>query len=118
MEVQEQARRRHVVAIGPLLVGTGDPVVIAGPCSVEPSYPEHAARVAAQGVDALRACVFKPRTRPDSFQGLGRHALPLALLHRRHHAQEDVLGDRVGRQSAHGPGGVEGFPDVHRLRRR
>jgi len=77
MEVQEQTRRRHMVAIGPLLIGAADAVVIAGPCSVEPSYPEHAVQVAAQGVDALRACVFKPRTRPDAFQGLGRRALPL-----------------------------------------
>jgi 3-deoxy-7-phosphoheptulonate synthase len=77
MEVQLQAGDRHVVGIGRLRIGTGVPVVIAGPCSVELNYPEHAVRIAAQGVDALRACVFKPRTRPGSFQGLGRAALPL-----------------------------------------
>jgi len=74
---------RRVVHIGPLAIGASRPVLIAGPCSVEPAYPEHASALADTGVDALRAGVFKPRTHPDSFQGLGLDALPLLAEARR-----------------------------------
>jgi 3-deoxy-7-phosphoheptulonate synthase len=60
-----------------MVVGAARPIVIAGPCSVETDYVEQAIALAAAGIDALRACVFKPRTRPDSFQGLGTAGLPL-----------------------------------------
>jgi 3-deoxy-7-phosphoheptulonate synthase len=73
------ARGGHtrVVRIGPLSIG-GDAVpVIAGPCAVEPGYVAHATAVAAAGAAALRGCVHKPRTRPESFQGLGADGLPL-----------------------------------------
>jgi len=68
---------RRRVRIGSADVGGDRPVVIGGPCSVEPGYVGHAREVAATGVDGLRAGVFKPRTRPDSFQGLGPAALPM-----------------------------------------
>lgn len=71
------ARRR--VRIGSMVVGGPRQVIIAGPCSVEPDYPEQAAVLARTGIDALRAGVFKPRTHPDSFQGMGADALPLLL---------------------------------------
>ena len=48
-------------------------MIIAGPCAVESR--EQIIRIARKlkdlGVDALRGGVFKPRTNPDSFQGLG-----------------------------------------------
>ncbi|MGH7777171.1 MAG: 3-deoxy-7-phosphoheptulonate synthase [Candidatus Dormibacterales bacterium] len=72
-----QPARTRTVAVGSMHVGGGRPVLIAGPCSVEPGYPEHAAAIAEAGADALRAGVFKPRTRPDSFRGLGGQALGL-----------------------------------------
>jgi 3-deoxy-7-phosphoheptulonate synthase len=59
-----------------VLGGPGVPV-IAGPCSVEPGYVDHAVEVAAGGAAVLRGCVRKPRTRPGSFQGLGEAGLPL-----------------------------------------
>lgn len=65
------------VRIGSLVVGGARPAVIAGPCSVEPGFVEHAIAIAATGADALRAGVFKPRTRPDSFQGMGAEAITL-----------------------------------------
>ena len=71
------AEARHVVRIGSLAIGASRPVLIAGPCSVEPTFVEQAEALAAAGVDALRAGVFKPRTHPDSFQGMGLEALPL-----------------------------------------
>ena len=77
IQVEPEPDRRHIVSIGSMRVGAGKPVVVAGPCSVELGYVEQAALVAATGVDALRAGVFKPRTRADSFQGLGLDALPL-----------------------------------------
>lgn len=53
-------------------------LVIAGPCSAESREQLlEAARsiVAIGGVDILRAGVWKPRTKPDSFEGVGNIAL-------------------------------------------
>ena len=70
---------RRAVRVGGAVVGGVRPLLIAGPCSVEPGYVEHALALAAVGADALRAGIFKPRTHPDSFQGMGLEALPLLL---------------------------------------
>ena len=47
--------------------------IIAGPCAIESA--EQIIRIAKQlkeiGVDYLRGGAFKPRTNPESFQGLG-----------------------------------------------
>lgn len=53
------------------------PIVIAGPCSVESEDQilRIAHEVKKQGVSFLRGGAFKPRTSPDSFQGLGEEAL-------------------------------------------
>ncbi|HVC42064.1 MAG TPA: 3-deoxy-7-phosphoheptulonate synthase [Candidatus Saccharimonadales bacterium] len=67
----------HQVNIGALAVGGDTVPVIAGPCAVEPGYVEHAIAAHRAGASALRGCVFKPRTRPGSFQGLGSDGLPL-----------------------------------------
>jgi 3-deoxy-7-phosphoheptulonate synthase len=68
---------RRAVRIGTATVGQGRPVLIAGPCAVEPSYVGQAEELARTGIDALRACVYKPRTHPDSFQGMGVEAASL-----------------------------------------
>ena len=65
------------VRIGSVPVGSDRAVLIAGPCAVEPDYVETARMVAALGVDVLRGSAFKPRTRPESFQGMGRAGLEL-----------------------------------------
>jgi len=80
---RRDAERRRAVRIGNLTIGETRPVVIAGPCSVEPGYVDQAADIAETGADALRAGVFKPRTHPDSFQGMGLEALPLLAEARR-----------------------------------
>ncbi len=67
----------RTVRVGTVPVGGNRPILIAGPCAVEPDYVEAAERLAALGVDVLRGCVFKPRTRPDSFQGMGEAGLEL-----------------------------------------
>lgn len=53
-------------------------IVIAGPCSVESEQQimETALQLGKLGVSALRAGIWKPRTRPGSFQGIGEAALP------------------------------------------
>jgi chorismate mutase len=54
-------------------------MVIAGPCSAESEVQVHetAAALAAAGrTSLLRAGIWKPRTRPGSFQGFGEEALP------------------------------------------
>jgi len=58
-------------------VGGEEVVVIAGPCSVESRSQllETAQAVREAGAHALRGGVFKPRTSPYSFQGLGEEGL-------------------------------------------
>src|SRR5215813_12960879 len=58
-------------------VGGNEIVVIAGPCSVESRSQiiETAQAVREAGANALRGGVFKPRTSPYSFQGLGEEGL-------------------------------------------
>jgi 3-deoxy-7-phosphoheptulonate synthase len=64
---------RTVVRVGAARIGAGEPVIIAGPCSVESAEQiaeaAHAARDA--GARLLRGGAFKPRTSPYAFQGLG-----------------------------------------------
>ncbi len=53
-------------------------IVIAGPCSVESEQQvmETALKLGKLGVSALRGGIWKPRTRPGSFQGVGEIGLP------------------------------------------
>ncbi len=71
-------RRRSVVTVGSLRIGL-DFALIAGPCSVESeaSLTTTAEAVKAAGANLLRGGVFKPRTSPYSFQGLGLPGLRL-----------------------------------------
>ena len=59
--------------IGDALIGGGDFVIIAGPCSVESREQmlATAEAVRARGAGLLRGGAFKPRTSPYAFQGLG-----------------------------------------------
>ncbi|MCR5714264.1 MAG: bifunctional 3-deoxy-7-phosphoheptulonate synthase/chorismate mutase type II [Bacteroidales bacterium] len=54
------------------------PFVMAGPCSAETEQQvmETARPLAAMGVGVFRAGLWKPRTRPDSFEGVGAAGLP------------------------------------------
>jgi 3-deoxy-7-phosphoheptulonate synthase len=58
-------------------IGGTDIPIIAGPCSVESREQilEVAQAVKEAGANALRGGVFKPRTSPYSFQGLGEEGL-------------------------------------------
>lgn len=70
----------HEIRIGDLVIGgSQEAVKIIGPCSVESRLQifESAAIVASNGGHILRGGVFKPRTSPYSFQGLGIEGLKL-----------------------------------------
>ncbi len=70
---------RSIVQVGQAAFGDGNFHVIAGPCAVEnPTQLDLAARDARDaGAVVLRGGVFKPRTSPYSFQGLGWEGLRL-----------------------------------------
>jgi chorismate mutase len=58
---------------------TKRPLIISGPCSAETEEQviETAQRLAATGkVDMLRAGIWKPRTKPGMFEGVGAKGLP------------------------------------------
>ena len=61
-----------------LKTATGLPLIISGPCSAETEEQviQTAIRLKAQNkVDIFRAGIWKPRTRPNSFEGVGREGL-------------------------------------------
>jgi 3-deoxy-7-phosphoheptulonate synthase len=69
----------HRVAVNGVEFGTGTPLIIAGPCAVE-SFDQTlniASAVREAGGVLLRGGVFKPRTNPHSFQGLGLEGLKI-----------------------------------------
>jgi chorismate mutase/prephenate dehydratase len=70
-----------LIAVGDLLIGGDGFVVMAGPCSVESQeqITSTARFVAEHGARVLRGGVFKPRTSPYSFQGLGWDGLDLLV---------------------------------------
>lgn len=61
------------------VLGAKRPLIISGPCSAESREQllETCTAIAASGkVDVLRAGIWKPRTQPGSFEGMGVKALP------------------------------------------
>jgi 3-deoxy-7-phosphoheptulonate synthase len=67
------------VRVGNVVIGDGHFVVVGGPCSVESREQilATAQAVTAHGAVMLRGGVFKPRTSPYSFQGLGWEGMDL-----------------------------------------
>ena len=80
-ESQTQTTR---VKVGEVEFGSSQIGVIAGPCAVESEEQilEAARAVKAAGACALRGGVYKPRTSPYSFQGLGEEGLKLMVAAR------------------------------------
>ncbi|PYI53571.1 bifunctional 3-deoxy-7-phosphoheptulonate synthase/chorismate mutase [Paenibacillus flagellatus] len=68
-----------VIRLGDTAIGGGQPVLVAGPCSVESreQVRRTAAALAEAGVPVIRGGAFKPRTSPYDFQGLGFEGLKL-----------------------------------------
>jgi chorismate mutase len=54
------------------------PLIMAGPCSAETEdqVMETARQLKSYGVKIYRAGIWKPRTRPDTFEGVGKEGLP------------------------------------------
>lgn len=63
----------------PIIDGKPDsePLIIAGPCSAETEEQvmDAARQLARQKVDLFRAGIWKPRTRPNAFEGVGTEGL-------------------------------------------
>ena len=59
-------------------VDTMRPVIIAGPCSAESREQvlKTATDLAARGIRIFRAGIWKPRTKPGGFEGIGAEGLP------------------------------------------
>lgn len=62
-----------------IAVGGQDLLIVGGPCSVESQaqMEEVASRLVTAPVQALRGGVYKPRTSPYAFQGLGQEGLEI-----------------------------------------
>ena len=60
-----------------LILDMKRPVIIAGPCSAESEEQvmSTATQLAALGIKIFRAGVWKPRTKPGGFEGVGEPAL-------------------------------------------
>ncbi len=72
-----EATQIHPRSVGDLLKKR--PLIIAGPCSAETEEQvmDTVTRLAKTGkVDMVRAGIWKPRTRPGSFEGIGTKGLP------------------------------------------
>ena len=70
-----------------VIFGGKDLVIIGGPCSVESlsQMEETAISLANAPVQALRGGVYKPRTSPYAFQGLGQEGLAILAAIRQKH---------------------------------
>ncbi len=68
-----------IIKVGDAVIGGPDPVIMAGPCSVEDEEQmvSTAIAVKAAGATILRGGAFKPRTSPYSFRGMGEDGLKL-----------------------------------------
>lgn len=71
--------KNTIIEVSHVKIGGDNPVIIAGPCSVESEKQiiETARMVKEQGGHVLRGGAFKPRTNPYSFQGLREEGLQL-----------------------------------------
>src|SRR5438552_7046230 len=67
---------KTVVRVGDATIGDSDLAIIAGPCAIESRDQAFAVAKAVQqsGARFFRGCVWKPRTSPYTFQGLGAKA--------------------------------------------
>lgn len=78
------------INLGGVVCGGSDIILMGGPCAVEdPAQMRSAARIVKEaGGKVLRGGIFKPRTSPYSFQGLGETGLEYLLAAAR---EQDLL---------------------------
>src|ERR1700704_5788764 len=67
---------KTVVRVGDAAIGNRELAIIAGPCAIESREQAFAVAEAVQrsGAQFFRGCVWKPRSSPYTFQGLGEKA--------------------------------------------
>jgi len=68
---------KHSVSIGNCTLDGSQFALIAGPCSIESreQFSKTWDHVTSRGANMVRGGIYKMRTQPDSFQGLGQEAL-------------------------------------------
>ena len=64
--------------MGKFVLGAKRPLIIAGPCSAETEEQvmNTATQLSKKGIKILRAGIWKPRTKPGGFEGVGEIGLP------------------------------------------
>ncbi|MBD3419225.1 MAG: 3-deoxy-7-phosphoheptulonate synthase [Chitinivibrionales bacterium] len=79
MVSREFSPRTHVVKIGESAIGEEEPVIMAGPCSIESreQLESISKYVHELTIPILRGGAYKPRTSPYSFQGMGLEGLKM-----------------------------------------
>jgi 3-deoxy-7-phosphoheptulonate synthase len=80
LALKANADHKTIVQLSPSVsVGGQDLLIVGGPCTVEnlAQMEEVASRLAIAPVQALRGGVYKPRTSPYDFQGLGIEGLKI-----------------------------------------
>ena len=67
---------KTIVRVGDATIGNSELTIIAGPCAIESREQAFAIAEAVRqsGASFFRGCVWKPRTSPYTFQGLGEKA--------------------------------------------
>lgn len=70
---KQQKNHKSVITISDISIDSGTPTIIAGPCSIESreQVMETACFLKENGVKFMRGGLFKPRTSPYVFQGIG-----------------------------------------------
>ena len=51
--------------------------IIAGQCAVDEYYLETAKELKELGIEYLRSCIYKPRSKPDRWDGIKEYGLPM-----------------------------------------
>lgn len=79
LAAKQSTDHKTIVRVRSIEIGGTEPVIIAGPCSVEneEQIMKTAEAVKRSGAHMLRGGAFKPRSSPYSFQGLGEEGLKL-----------------------------------------
>lgn len=90
---------------------TKRPIVIAGPCSAETEEQvmNTARQLAANGIKIMRAGIWKPRTKPGGFEGVGEVGLPWL---RRAHDELGLLTATEVANAAHVKAALEHGIDI------
>ncbi len=75
----QPSHKTQIQLLGDITVGGKDLLIVGGPCTVENAAQMEAvaSRLATASVQALRGGVFKPRTSPYAFQGMGVEGLDI-----------------------------------------